>query len=351
MSSSSSNIIILTGGGTGGSVTPLLALVPDMRRDGYEPHWIGTYSGLEKSLATETGLTYYAINSGKWRRYFSLRNLLDPFLVIIGFIQSLFLLSRLKPKLIMSAGGFVSVPVVWAAYLLRYPVIIHQQDIRPGLANRLMAPCATVITVTFAKSLGDYGNKAVWTGNPVRPEFENVQKLTTTQNQKNILVIGGGTGSEVINTLIEENLDALTQLDSIIHITGQVIDEKKSWPSYYHPYQFLDASAIAEAMANATLVISRAGLGTITELAYLHKAAIIIPMPGSHQEDNAFYLADQQAALVLSQIDLTPSFLAGEIIALLSDEERRKRLAMAMSTIIKPEARRELYNVIQNTIE
>lgn len=353
MSSSNAYIIILTGGGTGGSVTPLLALVNNMTQDDYEVRWIGTYSGLEKALVTETGLTYYGISSGKWRRYFSVQNLFDPFKVLVGFIQALLLLHKIKPALIVSAGGFVSVPVVWAAWLLRYPILIHQQDVRPGLANRLMAPCATTISVTFAKSLADYGHTAVWTGNPVRQEFEAVKKNFPhiEEGKKNILVIGGGTGSEAINHLVQAGLSDLSAIDSITHITGQEIDKTKVWPKNYHPYQFLDARAVAEAMIKATLVISRAGLGTITELAYLNKAAIIIPMPNSHQEDNAQYLAEQGAALILQQADLTPPLLAAKINALLDDSAQCKKFELAMSGLIKPEARQQIYNIIQEIIK
>ena len=170
------NLIILTGGGSGGPVTPLLALADDLRAGGFDIAWIGTRAGIEKQIVSEAAIPYHSIAAGKFRRYFSWHNIIDPFKILVGFFQSISLLTTLGPRLVITAGAFVSVPVVWAAWALRIKVIVHQEDIRPGLANRLMAPCADVVTVTFEESLKDYGNKARWTGNSVRQEFRNAAK-------------------------------------------------------------------------------------------------------------------------------------------------------------------------------
>lgn len=353
MKTSASKTIILTGGGTAGPVTPLLGLVDDIRRDGYEPHWIGTRFGLERSLVEAVGLPYYWISAGKWRRYFSWQNFLDPFRVIVGFFEAYALLLRLKPRLVMSAGGFVSVPVVWAAWLLRCPVIIHQQDVLPGLANRLMASCATVITVTFAKSLADYGKKAVWTGNPVRPEFREVKVLNGVREagRHKILIVGGGTGSEAINSLVNEGLPELTKLGDVTHVTGQPVEATHNFSPHYHPYRFLDAKDMAQAMAEADIVVSRAGLGSLSELAYLHKVAVLIPMPQSHQEMNAQFFAEQGAAIVLSQADITGGLLAAKLEALLADRSRQANLQEAMGKIMKREAHEKIYEIMREIID
>ena len=160
------NKIMLTGGGTGGSVSPLLAVVDELKKQGdyYSFVWVGTKKGPEKFMVEREGIKFITIANGKLRRYFCLQNFIDPFKIIFGFFQSIKILNKERPKIVMSAGGFVSVPAVWAAGLLRIPVLIHQLDARPGLANKLMAPFASVVTTTFEKSVNDYGNKAEWIG-------------------------------------------------------------------------------------------------------------------------------------------------------------------------------------------
>ncbi|MEK7067448.1 MAG: glycosyltransferase, partial [Patescibacteria group bacterium] len=190
--------ILLTGGGTGGSVTPLLAVVDELRD--FEYLWIGTKYGPEKEMIQKEGIEFKAIAAGKFRRYWSLRNLFAPFLVIVGFWQSLFIILKFKPDWIISAGSFVSAPVFWAGWLLRKKMIVHQQDARAGLANQLMAPLAKVVTVTFAKSLSDYGEEARWIGNPTRNfklptrlpdgQVSNFPFLKLKKNLPALLVLG-----------------------------------------------------------------------------------------------------------------------------------------------------------------
>lgn len=347
-----SKTIILTGGGTGGSVTPLLALVDDFKQGGYEVAWIGTHHGIEQKMVEEAGLSYYSINSGKWRRYFSLQNIIDFFKVLIGLCESFVILHRLKPSLVMTAGGFVSVPVVWAAWVLGYPIMVHQQDIKPGLANRLMAPLATRITVTFEKSREDYGNKAIQTGNPVRKEFKEVQRSSNASSDKQVLIMGGGTGSEAINMLVTKELAELTSLAIVTHITGEKnhSDNSNNIPRYTS-VGFLSAKEMAESMAQADVVVSRVGLGTLTELAYLGKASILIPMPYSHQEDNARYVEEKQAAVILHQNNLTAAKLFFEIKALLEESEKRVQLESAMSQLMPKDANERVFHIAKEIIE
>lgn len=343
--------IILTGGGTGGSVTPLLALVPDFRANGWESIWVGTYKGIEKNMVAQEGITYYSIAAGKLRRYISFQNIIDPFLVFWGFFQSLFLLSRLQANVVMSAGGFVSVPVVWAAWALRIPIIIHQQDVKPGLANRLMSVCASVITVTFEKSLQDYTTKAVWTGNPVRSEFREALSFSEQKTLPVLLVLGGGTGSQAINTLVVKSLSDLTKHFLVIHISGEKISQDLKSISNYQPHSFLKAAELAKAMKQATLVVTRAGLGTLTELAYLSKPVIIIPMPYSHQEDNAYYFQKKGAAQVLDQKNCTSEQFTNAILSLAQNSSTLESLAKSINTIIKSGAREQIVALVRGVIE
>lgn len=342
--------IILTGGGTGGSVAPLLALVDDFRQAGYQPMWIGTHTGIEKQMASELAVPYHGISAGKLRRYVSGHNLTDPFRVLWGFFQSLGLVLRLKPRLVITAGGFVSVPVVWAAWLLHIPIIVHQQDVRPGLANRLMAPLATVITVTFAKSLQDYGKRAVWTGNPVRKEFRE-RVASTTNQEKKILILGGGTGSEALNQIVKQSVDELTKLAVVTHITGAGKKTNQISTDRYRVFSFLPAEELARSMTEADVVIARAGLGTLTELSALGKATILIPMPHSHQVINARFVGDQGAALVLDQTNLDPAGLVSAIAEVLADSEKYKALIDGMSKLMQPKANENFYKVIKKILK
>ncbi len=348
--------VLLTGGGTGGSVAPLLAIADSLPLCDFL--WIGTRSGVERKMVENAGIEFKPIFSGKLRRYFSWRNFLAPFLTILGFVQSFFIILKWRPDLVMSAGSFASVPAVWAAWLSRVPVLIHQQDARPGLANKLMAPFARAITVAFEKSLADYGEKAVWTGNPVRRSLTIRNKEQRTRNNFNlksdlpvVLVIGGGTGAMAINKLIWRSLNELTRFCQVIHITGE---GKK--PNYklqitnYKNYDFLNSEQMAEAYAAADVAVSRCGMGVLTELSYLGKPAILIPMPDSHQEENAAIFSEKQAAIVLSQKELTPEKLADNIKKLLNDEILRDKLAGNIKEVIKRGTNEKIAEIINDII-
>jgi len=375
--------ILLTGGGTGGSVTPLLAVAEELRfpsdkgglkrgfalshetpsssplsGGGYEFLWLGTKFGPERAMVEEAGIKFRAIAGGKWRRYFSLKNLADVFKIKIGFWQAFFIMLKWRPDLVVGAGSFISVPVVWAAWILRVPVLIHQQDVQPGLANKLMAPFAKVITVTFEKSLKDYGKKAVWTGNLVRQSLTRVthsaQRVTNYKLENNLpvlLIVGGGTGATAINELVAESLDELTKFCRIIHIAGK----NKSTASSelritnYTRYEFLDIERMAEALKSAEVVVTRAGMGFLTELSYLSKPAIIIPMPGSHQAENAKMFND--AAIVLDQKSLTAGKFVKEIKSLIENKELQKRLGEKMGRVMKREANEQMVKLIHKLLE
>ena len=164
--------IVLTGGGTAGHVTPNLALIPRLLADGWNVHYIGEENGVEKRLtASIPGVTYHSVSTGKLRRYFDPKNFTDPFKVIKGVGQASKLMKKLKPDVVFSKGGFVSVPVVYGARLHKVPVLLHESDMTPGLANKLCAPFARKILCTFPEAARGFGEKGVYTGTPIRPEI------------------------------------------------------------------------------------------------------------------------------------------------------------------------------------
>jgi len=346
--------ILLTGGGTGGSVVPVLAIYDELKKSSpdlnLEVRWIGTAEGPEKILMERERIPFKTIKWGKLRRYWSWRNLIDPFFIKYGFFQSLFYLISWRPNIVITAGSFVSVPVIWAAWILRIPILIHQLDMRPGLANKIMSYFATTITVTFEKSLKDYGHKAVLTGNPVRgiignlvmPKKEAIEKLGFRRDLPIIVVLGGGTGSDFINMMVLENLPELLKKFQIVHITGKdrmhTADKNFDLPNY-KAFEFLDTTGMLKSFTAADLVISRCGIGVLTELSHLGKPAILIPMPDSHQEDNAQVFADKKGAIVLHQKDLNAKIFLENILNIFNNPELRTELSQNIHGIIKTEAK------------
>jgi UDP-N-acetylglucosamine--N-acetylmuramyl-(pentapeptide) pyrophosphoryl-undecaprenol N-acetylglucosamine transferase len=347
--------IILTGGSTAGSVSPLLAIAEDLRlQTGFEFLFVGTKKGVERQMVKETGIPYRAIAAGKLRRYFDWRNFLDIFKIKLGFWQAFFIILKERPDLVLSAGSFVSVPVVWAAWFLRVPVLVHQQDIRPGLANKLMAPFARAVTVTFEKSLADYGEKAIWTGNPVRAQIRDKREERKIFNLKEglsvVLVVGGGTGAEGINKLVEAGLENLVTFCQIIHSTGKDKMNERRHANYY-PYEFLNAGEMAAALNLADVIVSRAGLNLLTEISAAGKPAIIIPMPDSHQEDNAAMLVEKNAAIVLNQKILDADSFVAAVKALLDNAAERQRLGAAIKRIMPADANEKFLKILAGALK
>ena len=220
--------IVLTGGGTAGHVTPNIALLPHLINKGYEISYIGSYEGIEKKLITDYNIPYYGISTGKLRRYFDPKNFTDPFRVIKGFSEAKKILKEIKPDVVFSKGGFVSVPVVRAAASLKIPCIIHESDMTPGLANKLCIPVAKKICCNFPETLNHLPkDKAVLTGSPIREELAKGNKLAAyevcgfTSNKPVIMVIGGSLGSVAINKAVREALPTLLQDFQVVHICGK----------------------------------------------------------------------------------------------------------------------------------
>lgn len=343
--------IIFSGGGTGGSVTPLLAVAEELLLEERPLNlfFVGSFDGPEKDMVAGfkgSIFEFIPIRCGKWRRYFSFYNFFDLFKIIIAFFQSFKILKKTKADLVITAGSFVSVPLVWAAFIKKIPVLVHQQDIRAGLANKLMAPFARVVTISFEKSFADYGHRAVWTGNPLKDlsvyknsKEETKKRYSLRSDMPLIVVIGGGTGALALNKLVLKSLSGLVSFCQVIHFTGKnksgEVGEKLT---NYHSFEFLSQDEVLSILATADLVVSRCGLGVLTELAALAKPAILIPMPDSHQEENAAVFEDNKAALVLNQKEIEVDSFIKQIKELLSDETRRQSLANNISRIMKTRA-------------
>lgn len=358
--------IILTGGGTLGSVMPLIAIYQELLKQGNSGDnflWVGTLNGPEKDFIEKYGIKFRAINSGKLRRYFSFKNFLDIFYLLIGFIESLVIIADFKPGLIISAGSFVSVPVVWAARFLGKKIIIHQQDFRPGLANKIMAAAADKITVTFKKSLTNFNEvKTILVGNPVReeiikikdqrPKIADYQYFGFNENKPVLLILGGGTGALTLNKLINEALPELLNVCQIIHLTGKgkgIFNQDINQKGYY--VKELLNEELIKAYQIANLVISRAGMATLTELSYLGKPTIVIPLPDTHQEDNVEYFAKQNAVIYLKQSELTIDYLLKSIKGLLENKSEREKLGMNFKKIMNKRANENFLKVVDDLIK
>ncbi|MDY4138840.1 MAG: undecaprenyldiphospho-muramoylpentapeptide beta-N-acetylglucosaminyltransferase [Eubacteriales bacterium] len=312
--------IVLTGGGTLGHVTPHLSLIPHLLQAGYEIHYIGTEKGMEaEKIRSVSGVTYHAVQSGKLRRYFSWQNFIDPFKVIAGAFQSARLMGKIKPDVVFSKGGFVAVPVVFGAWLHRVPVVCHESDLTPGLANRLCAPFARKIATTFPECAQALGPKAEMTGTPLRPELfrgsraRGLSLLGFDGSRPILLMMGGSSGAQAVNKALREALPRLTKQFDVAHICGKGnLDEGLQGMSGYRQLEFLDAE-LPDALACADLVLSRAGSNALCEFQALCKPMLLVPYPkGASRGDqilNAQSLQKRGLARVLLQEDMTADTL------------------------------------------
>ena len=277
--------IVLTGGGTAGHVTPNIALLPRLKELGYDIHYIGSYDGIEKKLIEQYGIPYYGISSGKLRRYFDWKNFSDPFKVIKGYGQARSLLKKLKPDVVFSKGGFVSVPVVLAAKHRKIPAIIHESDITPGLANKLAIPNAWKVCCNFPETLKYLpADKAVLTGSPIRKEllsgnrFKGLTYCGFQAEKPVIMVIGGSTGSQFINEIVRSLLPDLLKEFQVLHLCGKgKLDPSLAHTKGYAQFEYANKE-LSDMFALADLVVSRAGANAICELLALRKPNLLIPL-------------------------------------------------------------------------
>ncbi len=312
--------IVLTGGGTAGHVTPNIALLPKLKESGYEISYIGSYTGMEKQLIEEQNIPYYGISSGKLRRYFDIKNFSDPFKVLKGFGQAVGLLRKLKPDVVFSKGGFVSVPVILAARFLHIPAIIHESDLTPGLANKIAIPAAYKICCNFPETIPYLPQgKAVLSGSPIRQELLTGNRLSAltlcnfTAEKPVILAVGGSSGSKVLNNALRAVLPKLLKNYQIIHLCGKGnLDASLGSTTGYAQFEYAK-SELSDMFALADIVISRAGANSICELLALHKPNILIPLSASASRGdqilNAKSFEKQGFSYVLEEENLTSDTL------------------------------------------
>ena len=316
--------IILTGGGTAGHVTPNIALLPRLKELGYDIQYIGSYTGIEKELIEPFGIPYHGISSGKLRRYFSVQNFTDPFRVLKGFREAHKLIRQLKPDVIFSKGGFVSVPVVLAGKRCKVPVIIHESDMTPGLANKIAIPSAAKVCCNFPETLKSLPEgKAVLTGSPIRQELLSGNKIAAmdmchfTSDKPVILVIGGSLGAVAVNNAVREALPELLKDFQIIHLCGKgKMDESLKDVEGYCQFEYIKIE-LRNLFALADIVISRAGANAICELLALHKPNLLIPLSANASRGdqilNARSFERQGFSLVLEEEQLTKETLLAAV--------------------------------------
>ena len=324
--------IILTGGGTAGHVTPNIALIPKLRELGYDIQYIGSYNGIEKELIEPFGIPYHGISSGKLRRYFSLQNFTDPFRVIKGFGEARKLIKGLKPDVIFSKGGFVSVPVVLAGKRCKVPVIIHESDMTPGLANKLAIPSAVKVCCNFPETLDALPEgKAVLTGSPIRQELltgdkDAARKMCGFTDEKPvILVIGGSLGAVAVNEAVRAALPELLKQFQIIHLCGKgKVDHSLKEIKGYCQFEYIK-NELRDLFALADVVISRAGANAICELLALRKPNLLIPLSANASRGdqilNARSFERQGYSVVLEEEELNHDVLLDAIMNLYQNRE------------------------------
>lgn len=314
--------IVFTGGGTAGHVTPNIALIKQLQKDDHiNIHYVGSNDGIEKQLIRPLQIDFHGIRSGKLRRYFSWKNFIDPFNIGIGILQSLILLHKLKPNLVFSKGGFVAFPVVFAAWLLRIPVIAHESDMTPGLANKLSFPFAQKICLSFEKTQQYFKNKSktIITGTPIRAELfqgdknKGLEYCQFTTTKPCLLIIGGSMGSEIINQTIRAALNTLLKHYQVIHICGKnKLDASLKNQVGYKQFEYIQAE-LPDLFAASDIVISRSGANSLFELLALQKLHVLIPLSlkasRGDQIHNARYFEKKGTSVVLAEEDLTPDSL------------------------------------------
>lgn len=330
--------ILLTGGGSAGHVTPNIALLPPLQRLDFDIHYVGRISGIERELIEPLGIPYHAIHAGKLRRYLDVQNITDMFRIVHGFFTAFFLIGRLSPDVVFSKGGFVACPVVWAAWLHRIPVIIHESDLTPGLANKLSAPFATRICFSFPETEAKLPpKKAVYTGIPIRESLlsgnaaEGRRICDFADDKPVILVMGGSQGAAVINDTLRSALGELLKDFNICHLCGWGwIETTLSATPGYKQFEYV-TDELPHLLTMADAVVSRAGATTLFELLALRKPNLLIPLSlqasRGDQILNARSFEKQGFSAVLPQEDLSIESLIANITATYS---RRAELIAAM---------------------
>lgn len=347
--------IILTGGGTAGHVTPNIALLPYLKEAGYDIQYIGSYTGIEKELIEPFGIPYHGIATGKLRRYFDVKNFTDPFRVLKGIGEARKLIRDLQPDVIFSKGGFVSVPVVLAGKKHNVPVIIHESDMTPGLANKLSFPSATKVCCNFPETIEHLPEgKAVLTGSPIRQELLTGDKAAAlefcgfTADKPVILVIGGSLGAVAVNNAVRAALPELLEIFQIVHLCGKgKVDESLNNIPGYKQFEYIKEQ-LRDIFAMTDIVISRAGANAICELLALHKPNILIPLSANASRGdqilNARSFERQGFSIVLEEEEVTKESLLEAVKNLY---ENRQTFTDAMTKSGQQDSIHTILNLIE----
>lgn len=352
--------ILFTGGGTGGHIYPIISIIEELRERkalSFKCIYVGSGSFPEQKLK-ELFVSSKKILAGKIRRYFSFQNILDIAKTFVGIIQAYWILLVEMPDLIFGKGGYASFPIVFVGWLFRIPIIIHESDAVPGLANRILGRFAMRIAYSF-KFEKDYFSyeKLVFTGNPIRASLLNGKKEEAElcfhfkKNKKTILVIGGSQGAQILNNVILDILGAFIERYEVIHQCGSKhfegilrearVAAKKEDLASYHLFPFLCSKELALAYAAADLVVSRAGAGSIFEIAALGKPSILVPLANSsygHQRENAHLYHEAGACKVIEEENLKPHLFLETINNLINNESLLKQMKKSAKNFAKPEA-------------
>jgi UDP-N-acetylglucosamine--N-acetylmuramyl-(pentapeptide) pyrophosphoryl-undecaprenol N-acetylglucosamine transferase len=351
-------MVAVTGGGTGGHIFPNVAVIEELKKCGVmDICWIGDRKGKEAEWAAALGISYYGIRTGKLRRYLSLQNLIDAFGVLIGIVQSIRILKRLKPAVLFSKGGFVSVPPAIAAKLLHIPVVTHESDIHPGMATRIIARTATVICVAFEQAGDSFKGKTVaYTGNPVRAIIHSADRKRGMQflgfpgKLPVVTVLGGSLGASSLNSAVWELLRDGDPPFNLVHQYGRGnILEIHCVRTRYRHFEFI-GEEMGDVLAASDLVVSRAGAGALYEIGYVGKPSILVPLPRSksrgEQIDNARYFEFHQAARIVEDEQLNGHVLLKIIGDLLADGNLLRKMGENASKLCKSCAEREIAEII-----
>ena len=325
--------IVLTGGGTAGHVTPNLALLPYLKAEGYEIVYVGSEKGIERTLIEAEGIPYYSISTGKLRRYLSKENIKDMFRVVKGIAEAKKLIKRLKPDLVFSKGGFVAVPVVLGAKSNNVPVIIHESDITPGLANKIAMPSARVVCSTFPETLQYVPKgKGVHTGTPIRKELfegdrqKGLAACKFTGEKPVLLMMGGSLGAVKLNHCLREILPELVKTFDVIHLCGKGnLDAHLREQEGYMQFEYV-SDGLNDLFAAADFIVSRAGSNSISEFLALKKPHLLIPLSArasrGDQILNAASFEKQGFARVLDEDEMTAESMKKEIFELYENKEK-----------------------------
>ncbi|MBC5658664.1 undecaprenyldiphospho-muramoylpentapeptide beta-N-acetylglucosaminyltransferase [Anaerosacchariphilus sp. NSJ-68] len=351
--------ILLTGGGTAGHVTPNIALLPRLRELGYDISYMGSYEGIERRLIEELQIPYYGISSGKLRRYFDPKNFTDPFKVLKGCMEARRIIRKLQPDVVFSKGGFVSVPVVLAAAHYKIPVILHESDMTPGLANRICIPSARKVCCNFPETLSHLPKqKAVLTGSPIRQELltgDAVKALRftgLTPDRPVLLVMGGSLGATAVNEAVRSILPRLLKEFQVIHLCGKgKVDPSLSALSGYVQYEYIQ-DELKDLFALSDIVISRAGANAICELLALRKPNLLIPLSAAASRGdqilNARSFERQGFSLVMEEEAVTPEALLAAVHQLY---ENRTSFTDAMAASQQTDAIETITGLIEEAVK